>query len=139
MRLTYRGINYEPETIPFETTEGEVGGKYRGQPWRYHYPRHIPELPPKLWLQYRGVRYSKRPVVQSSQRPEKLIPAVTPHSEFPSPPHFTTQKEETEAEQVHLESIRRNLERRISVAKAKGNEQLVSMLEQEYQDLAINR
>jgi hypothetical protein len=139
MRLTYRGINYEPEAIPFETTEGEVAGKYRGQPWRYHYPRHIPELPLKLWLQYRGVHHSKRPVVQSPHLAEMLIPAVTPHAEFPSPPHFTTQKEETEAEQAHLESIRRSLERRISVAKAQGNEQLVSMLEQEYQDLAINR
>lgn len=139
MRLTYRGINYEPETMPFEMTEGEVAGKYRGQPWRYHYPRHMPELPPKLWLQYRGVHYSKRTVVQFPHVPEMLIPAVTPPSELPSPPHLTTQKEQTEAAQAHLDSICRNLERRLSVAKAEGNEQLVSMLEQEYQALAINR
>ncbi|NBD33672.1 MAG: DUF4278 domain-containing protein [Cyanobacteria bacterium] len=139
MRLTYRGINYEPETMPLETAEGEVAGKYRGQPWRYHYPRHIPDLQPKLWLQYRGVHYSKRSAVQSSHRPDLLIPAIGANAELPSPPHFTTQAEETEAAQAHLDSIRRNLERRIAVAREKGNEQLVSLLEQEYQDLAINR
>ncbi|AFZ42622.1 hypothetical protein PCC7418_0388 [Halothece sp. PCC 7418] len=138
MRLTYRGINYETETMPLETTEGEVVGTYRGQPWRDHYPRHIPELEPKLWLQYRGVNYSKRPVVQSSHRSDLPIPAVTPHSELPSPRHFTTQNEESEAANAHLESIRRNLERRISVAREQGNEHLLSMLEQEYRDLAIS-
>ncbi|MDR9403206.1 MAG: DUF4278 domain-containing protein [Halothece sp. Uz-M2-17] len=138
MRLTYRGINYESETMPLETIEGEVAGTYRGQPWRYHYPRHIPELEPKLWLQYRGVSYSKRPVVQSSHGSEISIPAVTPGSELPSPRHFTMQNEENEAAQAHLESIRRNLERRISIAIETGNEQLLSMLEQEYKDLAIN-
>lgn len=137
MRLSYRGINYEPETMPLEVTEGELGGKYRGQPWRYHYPRHIPELQPKLWLHYRGVSYSKRPMVYSPQQKAMSIPAVAPQGEFPSPVHFTLQTQETDAEQAHLESIRRNLERRLSVAREKGNEQLVSMLEKEYQDLAI--
>ena len=137
MRLTYRGINYEPETMPLETTEGEVAGKYRGQSWRYHYPRHIPELQPKLLLQYRGVPYAKRPVVQSSQTLSELsIPVVTPQTELPKPPHFATQREEDEAAKIHLETIRRNLERRIGVAKEKGNDQLISMLEQEYKDLA---
>lgn len=139
MRLTYRGINYEPETMPLATTEGEVAGKYRGQSWRYHYPRHVPELQTKLWLQYRGVRYIKRPVVQASQKPLELsIPAVTPQTELPKPPHFATQREEDEAAKIHLETIRRNLERRIGVAKEKGNDQLISMLEQEYRDLATH-
>jgi hypothetical protein len=138
MRLTYRGINYEPEMMPLEPTESEVAGKYRGKPWRYHYPRHIPKLQPKLWLQYRGVHYSKRPVVQSSSLTEIPIPAVTSQGELPSPRYFASQTKLTEAEQAHFESIRQNLEHRLSVARQNGNEQLVSMLEKEYQELALN-
>lgn len=137
MKLTYRGIQYEPETNPLETTEGEIGGKYRGQSWRYHYPRHIPQLQPKLGLQYRGVHYSKRPVVQSHHLSTMSIPAITPEAKLPTPPYFATQTSETEAEQAHIESMRRNLERRLSVARENGNNQLVSMLEKEYQELAV--
>lgn len=136
MRLTYRGINYEPEIMPLEMSEGELAGKYRGQPWHYRYPRHIPELQPKLWLQYRGVPYSKRPVVKSSYLPEIPIPAVTSNGELPTPRYFAPQDEATEIEQAHLESIRQNLQHRLSVARKNGNEQLVSILEQEYQELA---
>ncbi|PNW56181.1 UNVERIFIED_CONTAM: hypothetical protein BEN50_08085 [Euhalothece sp. KZN 001] len=137
MKLTYRGIQYEPETNPLETTEGEIGGKYRGQSWRYQYPRHIPQLQPKLGLQYRGVYYSKRPVVQSHHPSQMSIPAIAPEAKLPTPPHFATQTSETEAEQAHIESMRRNLERRLSVARENGNNQLVSMLEKEYQELAV--
>lgn len=137
MRLTYRGIDYEPETMPLASTEGEIAGKYRGQSWRYHYPRHVPELQPKLWLQYRGVAYSKRSTVDSFEQHSGVsIPAIPPQTELPKPPHFASQSEEGEAAKIHLETIRRNLERRIGVAKEKGNEQLISMLEQEYRDLA---
>jgi hypothetical protein len=139
MQLTYRGIDYEPETTFLDITEGEVAGKYRGQPWCYHYPRHIPDLEPKLGLQYRGIHYSKRPVVQSPHLSQTHIPAVTANTELPSPQHFTTQTVATEAGQAHLESMRRNLERRLSVARHQGNDQLVSMLEKEYQELAMNR
>lgn len=139
MKLTYRGIQYEPETLPFEITEGEVAGKYRGQSWRYHYPRHIPQLEPKFGLKYRGISYMKRPVVQSPHLSEIAIPAVTPDAKLPTPPHFTTQIEAEEAAQAHTESIRRNLERRISVAKESGNDQLVALLEREYQELAMSR
>lgn len=139
MRLTYRGINYKPEMMPLEAKEGEVAGKYRGKPWHYHYPRHMPPLNPKLWLQYRGVPYSKHPVVHTSFLPELPIPAVTANGELPSPPYFASQNQGMEeAEQAHLESIRQNLQHRLSVAREKGNEQLVSMLEKEYQELTMN-
>ncbi|QDZ41065.1 DUF4278 domain-containing protein [Euhalothece natronophila Z-M001] len=135
MRLTYRGIQYDSESNPLEVTEGEIAGKYRGQPWHYHYPRHIPQLQPKLLLNYRGVSYSKRPVIKCSPSPEMNIPAVNANGELPTPKHFSSRKPENSAEQAHLENIRRNLERRISVAKEKGNEELVSILKQEYQTI----
>lgn len=138
MKLTYRGIQYQPETNSLEIKEGEIGGKYRGQPWRYHYPRHVLALKPKLWLEYRGVHYSKCAVVNSCDLREIAIPAINPDQEISTPRHFAGQMQEATADQAHLENIRRNLERRISIAREKGNEQLVSMLEREYQDLAIN-
>ncbi|PLZ30745.1 hypothetical protein CBP27_22845, partial [Fischerella thermalis WC542] len=42
MKLTYRGVDYESNPLAVEMTPGEMGGKYRGQQWRRHYPRHIP-------------------------------------------------------------------------------------------------
>ncbi|MGK7915449.1 MAG: DUF4278 domain-containing protein [Prochloraceae cyanobacterium] len=58
MKLSYRGVSYENSQSILEVTEGEIGGKWRGQNWKYRYPRHIPQLQPKLYRQYRGVAYS---------------------------------------------------------------------------------
>jgi len=127
MRLTYRGINYEPETMPLETTEGEVAGKYRGQSWRYHYPRHIPQLQPKLLLNYRGVSYSKRPVAHHS---EMSIPAVTANGELPTPQHFASRKQTEAIEDAHLENMCRKLERRLAVAR----QRLLTDVQQRYYD-----
>jgi len=139
MKLTYRGINYEPENTAIAMSEGEIAGKYRGQPWRYHYPRHIPQLKAKHGLQYRGVHYSNRPGIHQLQPARNLsIPAVTPDGEFPTPNNYISQTKEIAAERVHVETMRRNLERRLSVARENGNEQLVLMLEKEYKDLAIH-
>lgn len=34
MKLSYRGANYQAESTTLEMTEGEIGGLYRGQPWK---------------------------------------------------------------------------------------------------------
>lgn len=31
MKLSYRGVTYEPKPLTLEVTEGEIGGMYRGQ------------------------------------------------------------------------------------------------------------
>ncbi|NES87468.1 MAG: DUF4278 domain-containing protein, partial [Moorea sp. SIO2B7] len=62
MRFSYRGVSYEREASILEVNQGEIGGKYRGQDWTYRYPRHIPHLQPKIFMQYRGVAYSTRPI-----------------------------------------------------------------------------
>ncbi len=133
MKLTYRGINYEPDTTFIDVTEGEVAGTFRGQPWHYHYPRHIPKPQPKRSLKYRGVSYNKcvaTPPTQSRQ-----LPIEVEQDHLQAPIYAST---ETTVEPAHLDNIRRNLERRISVAKQQGNEELVAMLEQEFQELAIH-
>lgn len=139
MRLTYRGIQYNSDSIPLETKEGEVAGKYRGQPWHYHYPRHIPQLQPKLLLNYRGVSYSKRPTVRHAHYSDISIPTVTANGELPTPQNFTSKSQAEDIEDAHLSNMRRNLERRLSVAKQNGDDELVSILEKEYQQLTVSQ
>ncbi|MFP4135128.1 MAG: DUF4278 domain-containing protein [Halothece sp.] len=139
MRLTYRGIQYDSESMPLEKTEGEVAGKYRGQPWHYHYPRHIPQLQPKLLLNYRGISYSKRPSLSYAYSSDISIPVVTPNGELPTPQDFTAKTQSEDIEDAHLKNMRRNLERRLSVAKQNGDEELVSILEKEYQQLTVSQ
>jgi len=135
MKLSYRGVPYKSEESQLEINEGEIGGKYRGQNWRYHYPRHIPQIKPKIYMQYRGVAYSTCPIpktqVTSQQNPE--ITGKT----CPLPIKKSCNKQE-DAAKIHWDNIRRNLERRLEVAKANGDEHLIKMLEKESKQLCLN-
>lgn len=56
MELCYRGVTYNYNQTSVKTIEGEVGGKYRGIPWRYtrvQIERRLNE--PTFDLYYRGV------------------------------------------------------------------------------------
>ncbi|ACK73659.1 conserved hypothetical protein [Gloeothece citriformis PCC 7424] len=135
MKLTYRGVSYEhqPETIEYE--KGEIAGHYRGQDWYYRYPRHIPQLRPKLHRQYRGVTYSTRtvPFAQSMQAEE----STTVENSCPVLRAKPRTIAVDETSQVHLDNIRRNLNRRLKVAKANGDDELIKLLEQESKQLAL--
>ncbi|NEO17884.1 MAG: DUF4278 domain-containing protein [Moorea sp. SIO4A1] len=41
MKLRYRGLSYDVQPSLLEVTEGEIGGIYRGQNWRYNYPKYV--------------------------------------------------------------------------------------------------
>lgn len=134
MKLHYRGVEYTRPPHNLEITEGEVAGKYRGQDWRHHYPRHMVDLQPKVGLQYRGVPYktcrvaAKKPMAEVEVQRQQLNRSLGQ-----TQPRAVAD----EAEKIHLDNMRRNLERRLQVAKAKGNESLVQMLQKESQDLAL--
>lgn len=127
MKLSYRGVHYEQVPFALDMNEGEVGGKYRGQDWKHHYPRHLPELQPKLYRQYRGVAYSSRPSLNSE--------AVTLTCSIPQVQQRAIVSDEVS--QVHLETIRRRLERRLEIALANGDFKLVDLLQQESQALNL--
>lgn len=62
MKLHFRGLTYDSPHTEWEITEGEVGGSYRGSPWRIHRllekhrcRRQINEMV------YRGIHYTKNP------------------------------------------------------------------------------
>ncbi|MGB5636586.1 MAG: DUF4278 domain-containing protein [Waterburya sp.] len=60
MKLQFRGKSYEASHIEWNVNEGEVGGMYRGKPWKVH---HLEEQhrrnQAKSKLTYRGVHYTK--------------------------------------------------------------------------------
>ena len=136
MKLTYRGVSCDDQLLILQVEQGEVGGQYRGKNWRYQYPRHIPQVQPRENLRYRGLTMDRSPL--SCQRrgigePEQ---AATPNwcSVSIRPSQVLTSHEMTQRHLAHLHS---NLERRLQVAKAKGDNQLVALLNHESQQLAI--
>ncbi|MBD2042718.1 DUF4278 domain-containing protein [Microcoleus sp. FACHB-672] len=136
MKLTYRGAsyNYEPPTI--DMMEGEVGGKYRGQPWTVSYPRHIPVPQPALSLKYRGVAYQTGEVADAG-----VIASAAPVEKTPVwavSPRNASHSVVSQVSEIHRANICQNLERRIEAAKARGDRQLLQMLEQESQQLTCS-
>ena len=60
MRLQFRGKIYEAPHIEWDVNEGEVGGRYRGKPWKVHHLREKHrQLHHKTELTYRGISYTK--------------------------------------------------------------------------------
>ncbi|MEW6497399.1 MAG: DUF4278 domain-containing protein [Cyanobacteriota bacterium] len=56
MKLCYRGVSYEHNPTSVEIIQGEVGGKYRGLPWRHIRVKMSGRLrQPSYELYYRGV------------------------------------------------------------------------------------
>ena len=126
MKLSYRGVKYENTSPILEGTDGEIGGTYRSQAGRFSYVRHIPEPPPVQDLKYRGVAYRTRGVAVA-------VPtsAVASRRTLPTFDRREREKVLEKVTRTHMANIRSSLERRIQVAKAQGDEQLVRLLQQE--------
>jgi hypothetical protein len=77
MQLCYRGVSYDYNPTLAETFEGEVGGKYRGLPWRHTYVKLNKRLSakPVFDLYYRGVS----PKRQQASQP-RGIPVTEPNT-----------------------------------------------------------
>ena len=128
MKFSYRGISYEKNQLPVMMQEGEIDGKYRGQNAKYHYPRHVPQSQPSVNRLYRGIQYTATASPSSAMTGKFCaLPAKTAHKVTVS-----------QIAEAHLENIRRNLERRLQAAQAKGDEDLVQLLRRESQELALN-
>ena len=115
MQLTYRGANYEYDIPTVDMVEGEIAGKYRGQNWNYRYPRHIP-VPKK----YGGTNHTAKRDTAAASAPAAVKSAPTVQ----------------EVAQVHRVHICHILDRRQQVAKAKGDDRLLRLLEIEWKQMA---
>lgn len=149
MNLIYRGDSYEYNPSSLEVREVDALRRYRSAQRcktlvESNYPliyrgatyttaqiaqafTSTPVSSSPQLLTYRGVQYLKnangivefaRPA-KASLAPKAITPAFL------------------EASTVHHENLRRNLERRLEVAKGQGNENLVNQLEAESRQLAF--
>jgi len=130
MQFSYRGVNYEQDLPTVEMTEGEMGGKYRGQAWTYRYPRHIPVPQPTPQLKYRGANYCANPRVTA----EACFAAPAVERDDPKVLSKAQKCEQLiQLEETHHRNICRRLEHRLQVAQERGDRNLLKILEAERQ------
>ncbi len=123
MKLTNRGVSSESDPPSLELTKGEIVGKYQGANGINHYPRHIPVTQPMVDLKDRGVADSTSEPIDAEASP--LCGTVS-----------TRQQVLDGLNNTHLANIRQNLEHRLQVARAKGDQNLIRLLEAEAEQLA---
>lgn len=146
MKHSYRGVSYEHNSPQLEVMTGAVGGQYRGATWNHKYLRHIPVPQPKVDLKYRGVAYSAGdPIdveaVRLRREYSKVKETATSHTiESAAAQQMPIRCDRAsvvrELHSTHLNHLRRNLERRLQVAREKGDNHLIQLLEAESRQLA---
>ncbi len=133
MKLTYRGTSYDSDIPKVDVTEGEIAGKYRGQNWKYRYPRHIPVPGPPQQLKYRGVSLIKG---ETNTASAMAINAIT---EQISAQRRTESVESPTGKNnigpTHRANLCRILDRRKQAAMERGDRVLLEQLENESQYL----
>jgi Domain of unknown function (DUF4278) len=132
MKLAYRGTNYDYDIPAIDMIEGEVAGKYRGQNWSYRYPRHIPVPRPAYDLDYRGTDDSHKRVLKADEDVTARVDTATAIAIAA----VTSAYNREEIAKVHQANICNILDRRQQIAKAKGDESLLRLLEKEWKQMA---
>jgi Domain of unknown function (DUF4278) len=140
MKLSYRGTHYDHAPVSTEMVESDIAGQYRGQAFHVTYPKHIPVPQPALHLQYRGVNYrtsgdgllqtipasvQTRPALEDEVMSAQILPFIQ-----------ARQSRFSDLAKVHHDNLLRNLQRRLEVAKARGDQFLIRQLEDEMQQIA---
>ena len=136
MKLTYRGIKYEYAPVAVEVTTEGVCGKYRGAEWKCHHSEYTPVTHNAAELKYRGATYysgNPEEVEQLKQRKKLDFIFGASKNQFAS-----NQPHNHELAKIHLANLQRNLQRRLEVARQKGDENLIRILEEEANQLSMN-
>ncbi|GAB4152391.1 MAG: hypothetical protein Fur0046_31980 [Cyanobacteria bacterium J069] len=134
MRLTYRGNDYEPGSVPMQMRESGSIGLYRGQELYFSYPRHVPVPQPVNRLQYRGVSYCTSETGELTST-GFVARSVSPLQSRHAVSKLTPLVDHQELAKVHHQYLMERLQRRLEVARAKGDDRLVHQLEQEQHQL----
>ncbi len=134
MKLTYRGIEYEYTPVAVEVTQTEVCGKYRGVEWKCHRSQNTPVTQQNaVELKYRGVAYYSG----NPEQIEKLKQRQKLNNIFgKSKQLFASDgRNNNDLAKTHQENLRRDVQRRLEVAKRKGDQNLIRILEDEANQL----
>lgn len=122
MKFSQRRLIEESESHSLDMGYETVTQRHRRQRWKYQYPRHIRPRFSTLSKYY--LLDSPMIVHQGSEG------GVCPISTKPA-----TTGVVSEVNQIHLQNVCRNLERRLKKAQLKGDECLLNLLEKEFQDM----
>lgn len=129
-----KNLNYsgdKPKASILEIRESDLLDRNRSQNHKYFYPRHICQLESPSHRGYgNGIKNVYSLPTSCTLKTDSQTQAGNMAVEI-----LKYQLSDRATKQAHLKSVRRNLERRLKVAKSKGNEQLVNLLQQEYQEL----
>ncbi len=131
MKNLFSYPNHIREKSSLEITEAEITTYGRSQNLNHSYPRHISQWETKSHRNINSV------VSQGGYTP-KVCQISTYQTQTTTNLALNILKyqlSDRQAKQKHLENIRRNLERRLQVAKAQGNNQLVNILQEEFRQL----
>ncbi|GAB4523464.1 MAG: hypothetical protein Tsb0014_01020 [Pleurocapsa sp.] len=117
-----------------EITEGEITGQYRHKTNKHSSVRHIAQFESQS---HRGLRNS---IPKTGMLPKicHLTPAKANEEANLAVNILRYQLSDRAAQETHLESVRRSLEKRLQRAKAQGDRQLISLLEDEFKQLEIS-
>lgn len=132
MKLRYRGVAYDYQPPELPIVEGGVGGTYRGANWNFRtlLSNPIPQI--SETLQYRGVMYHTNPSGADSGNGQY----ATSGREVGAGSGLFRRRQSNSVDQAHRESILKGLERRLQVARERGDQKLVKQLEDEWQQFA---
>ena len=129
MKLFYRGQSYESEVPSLEVTEAEIAARaYQDQRWKCRTLNEIPVPQSPDQLKDRDATDPAHPGCTGTAPAEtaktllKLNPE--PHREILAA-----------VARMHCSNICQNLERRLQAAKARGDQSLVQLLEDEQKQL----
>ncbi len=139
MKLCYRGVNYDYNPPSLEVRESELTGTYRGRPVNFSYVSHVPVAQPVANYTYRGVSYSTNAQGQIEPPMATLerVPVFQAGRIAMAGAGLKARRHLLkDAAEAHRVSIQQSMQHRIEVARAQGNDQLLTQLEAEMHQLA---
>ena len=140
MKLNNRAFNNEPNLSNIELTDSEIVDQFQGTDWKQKYPRHIPVPQPKTDLKSPGIECSTDDLIdiEANQLRQNYIvddSVAVPRKNEVVLIKSKRQQALEELNNVHLNNLRRNLEHRLQVAREKGDENLIRLLEAEFEQI----
>ena len=141
MQLTYRGVHYDynlrgveadREANVFRAIRPAYNLHYRGSVYAVD-PNAEPSLPtlqPSAQLLYRGAAYALNGWTTPATTGQQVSNVAS------SSPRFNKKASGRELATTHRTNLHTNLQRRLQVAHERGDQNLISLLERELQQIA---
>ena len=128
MKISSCSFNTQYTSPTIEITESEITSHNRKHNWKATYPRHLCR---------RESQFHRSPgaIFQDGLAKPKTCHISCNNSEALNILKY--QLVDREVKKAHLENVRRNLDRRLQKAKARGDRKLIDLLNQESQQLEL--